>query len=343
MKKAVVILAALLGTTVAANKADTVPYAPVLEENFPDPFVIATDKGFYAYATNANGDRANVPMAFSADLKSWALMKEGDRLHDAMPDLPPWVRRGLTWAPEVIATDKGYVLHFTARDKASDLQCLGAAFSTSPTGPFRSDATAPLLCQTQDGGTIDSSPYRDSDGALILYYKNDGNNPAFRKRTIIYAQRMTPDGMGLVGEPVALVDNDQPWEAHVVEAPSMWRSPQGRYILFYSANHYGWEKDQRISVYAMGYAVCESAMGPCKDAPGNPLIYSYKDRKLGCLSGPGHQAPFRVGTRDYIAFHAWAATSGCRKKGDARYLYVAPLVWQGDAPRIARSLRREGR
>jgi hypothetical protein len=49
---------------------------------------------------------------------------------------------------------------------------------------------------------------------------------------------------------------------------------------------------------------------------------------------------FRVSKRDFIAFHAWAATSGCRKKDDGRYMYIAPLSWgAGGKPVIAKSLR----
>ncbi|HEX8571525.1 MAG TPA: glycoside hydrolase, partial [Allosphingosinicella sp.] len=76
---------------------------PVLQTNFPDPFVLTYGTRYYAYATNANG--SNVPMAFSNDLQSWNLLAvpgNPDAFHDAMPTLPPWAARGRTWAPEVI-------------------------------------------------------------------------------------------------------------------------------------------------------------------------------------------------------------------------------------------------
>ena len=40
-----------------------------------------------------------------------------------------------------------------------------------------------------------------------------------------------------------------------------------------------------------------------------------------------------------MAFHAWAATSGCRKAADERYLYVAPLFWKDGKPQLGPSLR----
>lgn len=313
-------------------------FVPILSTDFPDPFILRNGSEFLAYATNASGDRANVPMARSTNLVTWNLVAEGDKLHDAMPQLPSWVKRGLTWAPEVLKTQNGFVLHFTARDKTSDLQCLGAAFSVSPMGPFTSATDRPLLCQTDLGGTIDSHAFRDTDGQLYLYYKNDGNNPQFKKPTDIYVQRLTPDGMNVVGEAKPLLRNDTGWEAHVIEAPTMVRHGEN-YVLFYSANHYGWETHQRLSPYAVGYANCKGPMGPCTDASANPILNSYNDRKVGCLSGPGHQSIFEVGGRQFISFHAWAATKGCRKFDNKRYMYIAPLLWKDGKPQIGISLR----
>ncbi|MBL0923088.1 MAG: family 43 glycosylhydrolase [Sphingomonadaceae bacterium] len=338
MKKIGYILIGLLAHATHASSQKDPPFLPAFSEDFPDPFILRYGNEFLAYATNATGDRANVQMARSTNLVDWKHITSGDKLHDAMPQMPPWARSGLTWAPEVLQTDKGFVLHFTARDKKSDLQCLGAAFSSDPVGPFTSSAEAPLLCQTELGGTIDSHAFRDNDGALYLYYKNDGNNPQFKKPTDIYVQRLSADGMKLVGEASALVRNDTSWEAHVIEAPTMVRHGDG-YILFYSANHFGWETHQRLSPYAMGYAMCKGPMGPCSDAAENPILNSYNDKKAGCLSGPGHQSVFEIGGRQFISFHAWAATKGCRKFDNKRYMYIAPLLWKDGKPQIGLSVR----
>lgn len=335
-----ILLAAAVSLAAPALARDEQPlFAPVLDDNFPDPFILPLPGEFLGYATNADSGRANVQMASSPDLIHWKLIRDGAHLHDAMPTLPPWAKEGSTWAPEVISVAGGYVLHFTARERKSGLQCLGAAFSVEPRGPFRSDATEPLVCQRELGGTIDSDAFRDADGQLYLYYKNDGNNPKFRQPTRIYAQRLSADGLQVSGDPVALIRNDQPWEAHVVEAPTMVRHGSG-YTLFFSANHYGWERDQNISVYAIGYASCRGPLGPCTQAADNPVLHSFNDAHAGCLSGPGHQAVFPVGDRQVIAFHAWAATHDCHLATPPhRQLYLAPLGWDGDRPLIGRSLR----
>lgn len=339
MRRLLLTLLATLAPFSSATAQDSGahPFVPVYETNFPDPFILPHNGQYLAYATNAERMQANVQMAASSNLIDWAPIRTDGKLHDAMPTLPSWAKEGWTWAPEVIRLGSEYLLYFTARERRSDRQCTGVARSADPRGPFVSDATEPLVCQRELGGTIDASPFQDADGQLYLYYKSDAN--AVGKPTDIFVQRMTPDGLRLTGEPVALLRNDQKWEAHVIESPTMVRQGDG-YIMFYSANHFGWEPHQRLSPYAMGYARCQGPMGPCTDAPGNPILYSYNDRKLGCLSGPGHQALFETGGRQFIVFHAHAARGGCRNAGKGRYMYIAPLNWQNGEPRIGVSIRR---
>ena len=339
IQKFLIIGAALAAGMASAQPANEPPFVPVYRTNFPDPFILPHGSEFLAYATNAEDGRANVQMARSTNLVDWAPIRDGDNLHDAMPDLPAWAREGWTWAPEVMRHGNAYLLYFTAKERRSGLQCVGVATAADPRGPFTSPATEPLVCQRETGGTIDPHVFRDADGQLYLYYKNDGNHPEFRRPTDIFVQRLAPDGLSLVGEPVALLRNDRPWEAHVIESPTMVRQGD-RYVLFFSANHFGWEPHQRLSPYAMGYANCTGPMGPCVDHPGNPILHSYNDRRAGCLSGPGHQALFEAGGRQFIVFHAHGATSGCRDADLGRWMYVAPLLWRDGAPAIGVSLRR---
>ena len=333
------LLAAVAALAVPAAADEPPPFVPVFTTNFPDPFIFPHGSEFLAYATNAEEGRANVQMARSTNLVDWEFVREGDGLHDAMPDLPPWAREGWTWAPEVIRLGERYLLYFTAKERRSEKQCVGVAESADPRGPFTSQATDPLVCQRDLGGTIDPTAFRDADGQLYLYYKNDGN--AVGQPTQIFGQRLSPDGLSLAGEPVALLRNDRDWEAHVIESPTMVRHGD-RYVMFFSANHFGWEPHQRLSPYAIGYAACEGPMGPCTDAAENPILHSYNDRRAGCLSGPGHQTVFEVGARQFIAFHAWSAGPGCRPLDRKRYLYISPLLWQGDTPQIGVSLRGGG-
>ncbi|HVL78647.1 MAG TPA: glycoside hydrolase family 43 protein [Sphingomicrobium sp.] len=330
------LLAALL--FLAAAPAIAQPsFVPVFEENFPDPHIVLHDGEFIAYATNAG---INLPMATSRDLVNWSFVMDPanprNRL-DGMPVLAPWAREGFTWAPEVLKVGEKWVLYYTARNRQRDVQCLGVAVADNPRGPFRDNSTEPFVCQYEEGGTIDANPFRDSDGRLYVYYKNDGN--AVRRTSYIWGQRLSDDGLSVVGEPVSLLRDSQRWHWGLVEAPAMVRPPHGGYHLFYSAAYYGWDPNERLSRYSTGYAICQGPLGPCEDAPENPILHSFNDRQAGCLSGPGHPSIFQVGQRHFIAFHAWAATRGCRKADDKRYLYVAPISWKDGKPVLGQGLR----
>lgn len=340
----------LIAALLACGACSTAPapearqaFVPVFEHDFPDPFIVAGEGGYIGYSTNSAG--INLPMAESPDLVTWRSIEDPARPGtplDGMPVLAPWVREGRTWAPEVMQAGGRWLLYYTAHDRQTDLQCIGVAAATSPRGPFRDVSARPMLCQTDAGGTIDANPFRDADGSLYLYYKNDGNNPKILEPSRIWAQRLSPDGLRLVGEAAPLVENDVHWEWRVVEAPAMVRGPKG-YTLFFSGNHFGWEADQRMSNYATAYARCRGPMGPCEDAPENPILLSIDEPTArGCLSGPGHPTIVRANGRDHVAFHAWATTGECRKAENKRYLYVAPIEWTGDTPRIGASLRPRG-
>ena len=311
-------------------------FVPVYEENFPDPHVVLHNGEFIAYATNSG---INLPMLTSPNLVDWTPVvgPDGKRL-DGMPVLAPWVEEGRTWAPEVMQVGGKWLLYYTARDRVRKVQCLGVAAADNPKGPFRDSSVQPLVCQPDEGGTIDANPFRDADGKLYLYYKSDGN--AVRKTTWIWGQPLSADGMTTAGDPVRLIKDDAEWEWRLVEAPAMVRAPGGAYHLFYSAAFFGWDPNERLSRYATGYAACASPLGPCQDAPENPILNSFNDSEAGCLSGPGHPAIFNVAERHFIAFHAWSATRGCRKAEDERHLYVAPLFWKDGKPQIGPSLRK---
>ena len=313
-------------------------FVPVYRHNFPDAFVVLNNGEFVAYSTNAG---LNLPMLTSKDLVHWTPVTgpDGKRL-DGMPALAPWVQEGRTWAPEVMRVGAKWLLYYTAHHRARNVQCVGVAAASNPKGPFRDASTEPLVCQYDQGGTIDASPFRDADGRLYLYYKSDGN--AVGKTTYIWGQQLSPDGTSVAGKAVPLIKDDAAWEWRLVEAPAMVRAP-GSYQLFYSAAFFGWDyPKERLSNYATGYANCTGPLGPCTDAPENPILHSFNEREAGCLSGPGHPAIFQVGQRHFIAFHAWAATNGCRRAEDERFLYIAPLFWKDGKPQIGVSLRPNG-
>jgi len=274
---------------------------PVRPGDFADPFVLVTDSAYYAFATNRG--QVNVPVLRSPDLVSW------EPAGDALPVLPAWAAsgKGLTWAPSVLALGGRYLLFYTARDRRAGLQCIGRAEGSTPWGPFVDPGAAPFLCQTELGGSIDASVVRDGSGLAYLLWKNDGN--CCGQPVTLWSQRLDTDGRALLGTPAPLLRRDRPWEGPLIEAPTMWED-QGGWRLLYSANM--WNTDS----YAIGYARCDSPLGPCHKVGDRPVMRSDEE-----TVGPGGAEVFsdRQGRR-WVAYHGWAAGAVGYGRGGARSL-----------------------
>ena len=290
---------------------------PVIDRDFADPDTLKVGDTYYAYATNAHG--MNVQVSRSTDMVHWDMPK------DALPVLPNWAspQSGLTWAPEVwpSADGKTYVMYFVSRDLASDKQCVGAATSDKPDGPFKAQNDKPFICQVDQGGTIDASSFVDTDGSRYVLFKNDGNCCSIPTR--IYIQKVSADGLTLEGQPTALIENDQWWEGHVVEAPTLWKH-NNKYHLFYSANNYAGPD------YSIGYAVADNILGPyTKPLPG-PFVATQSDPAKGPpVVGPGGQdVMVDAKGRTWLMYHSWDPTVSYR------WVSIDPLDWDGDKPAL---------
>lgn len=283
-----------------------------IDSDFPDPGALLDGDTFFAYATNTRG--SNVTVASSTDFIHW------QRLPDALPSLPSWAQAnsGLTWAPDVQKrTDGSYVMYFTARDTSSGKQCVGVATSHRPAGPFTSNTTAPLVCQTSIGGTIDAAGFVASDGRRYLMYKNDGNCCGYA--TQLWGRQLGQDGLSFIGNETQLLSVSQSWEHNLIEAPAMMEH-DGKFYLFYSAAAYS------NSTYSTGVAVGPSPLGPFSKIGSEPLLAS----DGGNLNGPGGLTPIRDGNGfAYIFFHNW--NSGAY---NYRSFWVAPLTWKQGAPKV---------
>jgi beta-xylosidase len=288
---------------------------PVLQQDFPDPDILQVGDTYYAYATNSAGK--NVQVARSTDLVQWTV------LSDAMPALAPWVDIGnaSVWAPGVVQIGSQFVMYYTARDSASGRQCIGVATATKPEGHYKDTNSQAMVCDVDQGGDIDAYPLADN-GKLYLYWKNDGN--CCGVPTHLYGQELSADGQQRVGPPVSLLETDQGWEGPLIEAPQMLPHA-GKYYLFFSANGYAGAN------YAVGYAACQAALGPCTAAPEpeNPILKSKMDGPP-LVIGPGGETFAQVGDQTWIVYHAWNVVGGTR--GDARYMWIDRLDWKSDKP-----------
>jgi len=219
---------------------------------------------------------------------------------DALPNLPEWAAPGYTWAPSAVAAEGGWTLWFTARDRLTGRQCIGAARSSEPQGPYEADP-GPLLCDEDLGGSIDPSPVVAPDGGLTLLYKTDGN--CCSMPTTIRSVALDSFGTGLAGTPVELLREDISWEGGVIEAPSMVFGPDGDWWLLYSANRWASSK------YAVGAARCETPIGPCQ----KQTVPALDDDAY-----PGAGGAEFVAQTQLVVLHEWAPVGVGYKSGSHR-------------------------
>lgn len=255
---------------------------PLYDHDFPDPFILATDDGYIAYATN--GDLGNIQTLTSPDLRTWTPGK------DAMPQVAAWTSTGMVWAPEVATVGESYLMYYTTAGPGGYRQSISIATAEDPHGPFVDKRSGPLVWQQDAGGSIDASPYLAPDGRRYLFWKNDGN--AVSQDTWLWVQRLNDAGSELVDQPKKLFKQTLEWEGHLIEAPFCWEV-DGTYFLFYSANDYGSPR------YAVGYATASSPAGPYVKH-GKPILVTDDD-----AAGPGHCALIRKGDDTWMIYHAW--------------------------------------
>ncbi len=295
------------------RRAITAPgAAPAHPADFPDPHVLRTGARYFAYGTQTGS--TNVQVMTSTDFEHWR------HLGDALPELPAWAAAGRTWSPSVLALGDRFVLYYAVREPQSNRQAISAAVGGDPAGPFVDGSSGPLIFQLERGGSIDPSPFVDDDGTAYLLWKSEDN--ALDRRSSLFGQRLSADGLSLVGEPVELLGHDRGWEKPLIEAPSAVRSGD-TYFLFYSANW--WESPD----YTVGYATAKSPLGPYRKATRRrPWLVSG-----ATAAGPGGQEFFTDASGAlWMAYHAWAPGRVGYRGGGARSLRIAPVGFEGGRP-----------
>jgi hypothetical protein len=262
-------------------------------QDIPDPFIVWADGNYLMFSSQNGIFSPNVPLEASTTLTDFA----GPPI-DAMPTLPPWAEPGFTWAPDVLKVGSRYLLWFNAAVASSGAQaikCIGVASSANAAGPYVSEATAPLVCQLDHLGSIDPRAFVDPDGRLWLLWKSD-DNAALNGTThsTIWIQQLSQDGLSLVGEPVALMTANLPWEGRIVESPQMVFAA-GHYWLFFSGNWFNQPS------YAVGVAECAGPEGPCEPTTLGPWLSSNAQG-----AGPGEESLFFDGSRWWLLYAPFA-------------------------------------
>jgi hypothetical protein len=71
----------------------------------------------------------------------------------------------------------------------------------------------------------------DATGHVYHWWKSDENSPAYRTRPRIWSQRLSDDGLSVVGEPSPQLTTDRDWEGPLIEGPSMVRDGNTLFLI----------------------------------------------------------------------------------------------------------------
>jgi beta-xylosidase len=259
-----------------------------------DPFAWWHDGRYYL--TGTTDPEEGFRWFHSPDLMSWS---EGGWLWRRAAD--SWVD-GRLWAPEVCAYRGRFYLTYsgTLRGVSPMRMLMGLAVSDRPEGPYW-DLRAPWF----DPGysTIDGHLFIDRDEIPWLYFSRNGRREGY-DYGVIYGVRLSEDLFTPLGDPVKLLEADQPWEMEIRdwnrcnEGSAVWHDGE-HYIMTYSANHYMYPG------YGIGVARARHPLGPWTKDPANPLV---KTDPVAGVSGPGHNSVVLSpdGCERFMVYHTHA-------------------------------------
>lgn len=214
-------------------------------------------------------------------------------------------------------------MYYTAHHDGGN-HCIGVATSRTTTGPFKPNSR-PLICDDPHGGAIDPAGFDDGRDRWLLWKVDGGSlggattcqgrppSGDYYYPSPIKIQRVSRDGLTLLGQSKTILDNLGRANDGIVEAPSLYKVPGGDYVLFYSTHCFSSDK------YDAEYAWSSTIDGMYGDR--HTLLSSSDD--LG-IWGPGGLDIARNGRN--VLFHG---RTGPNQGAGPRYLYSATLDFVG--------------
>lgn len=283
---------------------------PVIRGDRPDPSVIRVGDTYWATTTSGIWE-PEFPLFKSRDLLHWEIAGA------VFQKRPAWALKDF-WAPEITTHRGRFFVYYTARKKQGPL-CVAVATASTVSGPYIDHG--PLVCQ--EVGSIDAMAVTDDrTGARYLVWKEDGNDRD--QPTPIWAQRLSDDGLKLLGKKVELIRNDpQSWEKHLVEGAFIL--PRGDWFyLFYS----GRGCCGRRCDYALGVARSRNILGPYEKHR-EPIL-----KENGNWKCPGHGSIVTdTQERDFLLYHAYRTSESAFFIG--REALLDQVSWGSDGwPKI---------
>jgi len=174
----------------AAARAGETTYPLIDFRGAADPTVAQVGETFVAISTGPSAPRAVAP----------SLNGPWTDAGNALVLQPPWATAPRIWASDLVQTDKGWVLYFSAPvgGLGPDARCIGAATAASPLDPFVPQQR-PLVCPRKADslpapditrpqkkglprrvGVIDPEGFQDADGKRYVLYRTQQQPSSIR-------------------------------------------------------------------------------------------------------------------------------------------------------------------
>lgn len=308
-----------------ANELKSIP--------LPDPYVIEVDGVYYIYGTTDRTAARSVDCYSTEDFNNFTLHKDV-----FLRDSTYW--SGTTtgiFAPEILVYDDMYYMYYSAEHKDTGRRYIDVVVSESPTGPFVgyegenffgdtvNSKLDPIFKHNDNIGlsVLDQTLFVDDDDKMYMYYSvYDTNISQYIVGFEMY-DPVTPnwDTYKVLVRPgehsaAATTLKTYWWEAltdfEVAEGPQMIKSPNGKYYLTYSVNHYP------NRYYTVCYAESSSPLGDytkpyVKNGQWTNLLFGYAggtpattvhSQWEGFMSGTAHHCFFKIGDQHMIGYHA---------------------------------------
>ena len=291
-----------------------------------DPALITDDTQVYAFHTG--------PGITQRCGQSVADLQSCSRVFFRPPD---WHREEIVgvdhlWAPDITWTGGEYRLYYSVSTFGSNRSAIGLA--TTPTlNPQDPDFAwvdrGPVVQSypSDNFNAIDPNLFIDEDGRHWLTFGSFWSG--------IQLTELDPQ-TGLLMHPhdpnLKTIATRPAWP-HAVEAPFVWKHNDWVY-LFVSFDQCCEGVD---STYNVRVGRADTIAGPFLDREGRPLTQGGGTQLIasdGRFEGPGHNAVFHTGGRDYVALHAYD-----REYRGVATLRVHPITWGDDGwPTLAAAL-----
>lgn len=298
----------------------------------PDPYVIEEDGVYYIYGTTDRTAAVTVDCYSTTDFNTFTL-----HANVYERDGGGWSGKTGIFAPEVVKIDDVFYMYYSSEDKNTGRRYIDVLVSDSPTGKFTEYVGEDFYGNQLNGyespifrhndtinlSVLDQTLFIDDDGSMYMYYSVYDTGVSQYIVGFEMVDPVTPDWdtykvLIRPGEPTSAPTffDFFWWETYqdfeVAEGPQMIKSPNGKYYLTYSVNHY---PDR---YYTVCYAVSDTPLGDYekpyeKTGQWTNLLFGYAGgmdgstvykQWEGYMSGTAHHCFFKIGDQYMIGYHA---------------------------------------